>query len=256
MVSELKQPQKAAHLFEGWQETMIWSCLQGVMGNIYADASEHPSGAMALLGDFCFLAGKPDRDLVMYQPEGRRLEYLIMVPQKGTDWDRLIESCYGHKAVKVTRYAFKNEPDVFDKNRLRSLAAGLPQGYTIRWIDEPLFRYCADTHWCRDWTSCYEDYAQYCKYGLGVVILKDSEPVSGASSYTSYHNGIEIQTDTRADYRRKGLATICAATLILECLKRGWYPGWDAQNPWSASLAEKLGYHRDGAYTAYEVNRK
>ena len=51
MVSELKQPQKAAHLFEGWQETMIWSCLQGVMGNIYADASEHPSGAMALLGD-------------------------------------------------------------------------------------------------------------------------------------------------------------------------------------------------------------
>ena len=45
----------------------------------------------------------------------------------------------------------------------------------------------------------------------------------------------------------------CSAALILACLRRGWYPSWDAQNPASLSLAEKLGYHFSHAYVAYEV---
>ena len=88
---------------------------------------------------------------------------------------------------------------------------------------------------------------------MGVVILKDGEPVSGASSYSSYNDGIEIEIDTKEEYRRQGLAYICAAALIVECLKRGKYPSWDAQNLWSVALAEKLGYHFDKEYTAYEV---
>lgn len=90
---------------------------------------------------------------------------------------------------------------------------------------------------------------------LGAVILKDGHPVSGASSYSGYQGGIEIEIDTREDYRRKGLATVCGAKLILECLDRGWYPSWDAQNKWSVALAQKLGYHYDREYTAYEVVR-
>ena len=91
------------------------------------------------------------------------------------------------------------------------------------------------------------------KYGLGVVLLKDGEVVSGASSYSGYIGGIEIEIDTREDYRRKGVAYICGAKLILECLDRKWYQSWDAQNRWSVALAEKLGYHFDHAYVAYEI---
>ena len=47
MVLKLKETRKAAALFEGWQETMIWSCLQGVMGSIYADSQENPVSAVA-----------------------------------------------------------------------------------------------------------------------------------------------------------------------------------------------------------------
>ena len=57
----------------------------------------------------------------------------------------------------------------------------------------------------------------------------------------------------REDCRRRGFAYICGAKLILECLKRGLYPSWDAQNKWSVALAEKLGYHFDHAYQAFEV---
>ena len=35
MVYELVDTTKAAALFGGWSETLIWSCLQKVMGKIY-----------------------------------------------------------------------------------------------------------------------------------------------------------------------------------------------------------------------------
>ena len=89
--------------------------------------------------------------------------------------------------------------------------------------------------------------------GLGVVIKKDGIIVSGASSYSVYQGGIEIEIDTKEEYRRKGLALISGAKLILQCLDRGLYPSWDAKNTWSVSLAEKLGYHFHYEYDAYEI---
>ncbi len=252
MILELKQTEKAEGLFEGWEETLIWSCMQGVMGKIYADSLENPASAMAVLGDFCFLAGKPDKEMVQYGPKPGKKDVRIMVPQN-EEWAELIRECFQEKAKEVVRYAIKKEPDVFDRELLQTIVDGLPKEYELRMMDEELFRHCRKIEWCRDWTVQYEDYARYRKYGLGAVILKDGEPVSGASSYSGYRGGIEVQIDTREDYRRRGLAGICGAKLILECLKRGWYPSWDAQNQWSAALAEKLGYHLAYEYVAFEV---
>lgn len=249
---EVKQPEKVSHLFEGWQETMIWSCLQNVMGHLYADNLEKPTGAMAVLGDFCFFAGVPDKRLVLYKPKWCRQDFIIMVPQNQT-WADMIEDCYGEKAKKVIRYAMKKEPDIFDRVALQNAVGTLPDGYTMKLMDEKLFWHCKNTAWCKDLVSQYENYEMYQKYGLGVVILKDRQPVSGASSYSGYHGGIEIEIDTKEEYRRKGLAYACGAGLILECLKQGLYPSWDAQNKWSVELAEKLGYHFDHEYVAYEI---
>ena len=41
--------------------------------------------------------------------------------------------------------------------------------------------------------------------------------------------------------------------MILECLSRGLYPGWDAANRASVALAESLGYHEGAPYMSYEV---
>lgn len=57
MIFELKQSEKVAHLFKDWQETLIWSCLQNVMGQLFTNNVEEPISAMAILGDFCFLPG-------------------------------------------------------------------------------------------------------------------------------------------------------------------------------------------------------
>ncbi len=258
MIQELKETKKAASLFEGWQETMIWSCLQGVMGKIYVDSQEEPASAAAVLGDFCFLAGRPDGEFIDRIPDlrfGEKESSMIIVP-KDESWAERIEECLGEKVEKNVRYAIKKEGDVFDRERLRRTADRLSDGYELKKIDKELFELCKKTNWCRDWAANYKDYNTYRRYGLGAVIFKDGEPVSGASSYTGYIGGIEVQIDTREDYRRRGLALVCGAKLILECLERGWYPSWDAQNRWSVAPAEKLGYHFDREYVVYEAAGK
>ena len=93
----------------------------------------------------------------------------------------------------------------------------------------------------------------YKQYGIGYVVLYEDEIVAGASSYSTYKEGIEIEIDTKNEYRQKGLASVIGAKLILECLDRGLYPSWDAHTKISLKLAEKLGYHLDYEYSAYEV---
>ncbi len=255
MIFELRQPEKAALLFEGWQETMVWSCLQNVMGRVYAkyaDSGGQPTSAMALLGDFCFLAGQPDPELVLHKPDDCHKDFIIMIPH-GAAWESLIEHCYKEKARRVVRYALKKEPDMFPVDALRQAACTLPAGDIMQMLDRDLFARCQKTKWCRDWVSQYASYEMFQEYGLGVAVLRGEEIVAGASSYSGYRYGIEIQIDTKEEFRRQGLAYACGARLILECQKRGWYPSWDAQNQWSLALAEKLGYRYDHAYFAYEI---
>lgn len=90
--------------------------------------------------------------------------------------------------------------------------------------------------------------------GLGFVVLKDGQLVSGASSYSRYREGIEIEIDTHPAFRRQGLALACGARLILECLNRGLYPSWDAHTSASLSLAEQLGYSFSHSYRAFLVS--
>lgn len=253
-MKRLLDTKKSEALFQGCEDTLIWSCLQNVMGEIYVDDVEHPKSAMALLGDFAFFAGEPNEALVKFKPESYKKEDILMVPQN-ENWEQVIESCYKENADKVNRYAIKKEPDVFDTEKLQQVVSTLPEEYEIKLMDEELYRRSKDILWCCDWVSQYPTYEMYQKLGLGVVILKDDEIVSGASSYSSYKGGIEIEIDTKEEYRRKGLAYVCGAKLILECLKRNLYPSWDAQNLWSVALSEKLGYHFSHPYTTYEVKR-
>ncbi|MCI7035567.1 MAG: GNAT family N-acetyltransferase, partial [Spirochaetia bacterium] len=78
--------------------------------------------------------------------------------------------------------------------------------------------------------------------------------VAGASSYTRYKTGIEIEVDTLEAHRKKHLATVCCSALILNCLEEGLYPSWDAYNMNSVHLAQKLGYEFSHEYAAYEVS--
>ena len=57
MIYELIETGRASALFAGWQDSVVWSALQGVMGKIYVDSLEKLESGVAMLGDFCFLSG-------------------------------------------------------------------------------------------------------------------------------------------------------------------------------------------------------
>ncbi|MDO5403242.1 MAG: GNAT family N-acetyltransferase [Eubacteriales bacterium] len=238
--------------FKRCNETIVWSCLQGIMGELHTNSVK--DSAVAVLGDFAFYAGNPSEEMFHFKSESCSQDFIIMIPQND-EWAELIEKCYGNKARKVTRYATKKEHEVFDIEKLKEAIVKIPDGYELKMIKEPQYHMCQNNAWANDLVSQYKDYNTYKELGLGVVALKSGELAAGASSYSTYDKGIEIEIDTKLEYRRRGLAYACGAKLILECLKRGLYPSWDAQNEWSLALAEKLGYHFDHEYAAYEVIR-
>lgn len=247
---------KIAHLFEGWEESLIWSCLQGCMGAAWADQEEKPESARIILADFCYFAGTANRSLVTEEIGLHSREFLIMVPpldHTADAWARQIEDVYQGRCRRVERYAIKKEPGIFDRKKLENLVNELDAEYQLKLIDKDIFRQTREQSWARDFTSQYAEYEEYCQRGVGAFVLHDGELVSGASSYAVYREGIEIEIGTKEEYRKKGLATACGARLILECMERGLYPSWDAQNKWSVALARKLGYHFDRTYPAYEI---
>ena len=246
MLCELEDTSKVKELFAGWNETLIFSCLQKIMGKVYVSDLEQPKSAYAFVGCFGFYAGIPDKEMVMDRPDG----FVIMTPQNN-EWAKLIEECYP-LAKKVTRYAIKKDT-IFDQTMLQNEILKLPAGYELKKIDADIYDQCLENPATEDFVSAFESKEKYLQMGRGMVILKNGIIVAGASSYTRYREGIEVEVDTIEPERRKHLATIACSALILNCLEEGLYPSWDAQNMNSVRLAEKLGYKFDHEYVAYEV---
>jgi GNAT superfamily N-acetyltransferase len=243
----MKMDSNVAAMFYDWEEALIWSCLQGHMGTIVLDNEKNPASAMIELGDFCFFAGQPNTALFHGIEAGK-----LLIPKDST-WEALIEDFFDKRINKIFRYAIKKEPDVFDKAKLASYIHALDDCYELRMIDKEVYDLARKETWSVDLCSQFKDYADYQRRALGVSILHNGELVAGASPYAVYDNGIEIEIDTRPDYRGKGLATVCGAKLILECLERNIYPSWDAHDLRSVALAEKLGYHLSHPYVTYEL---
>lgn len=246
MIYELKDTEKAAHLFEGWEETLIYACLQRVMGTVYVTDLSLPQSACAFVGCFAFYAGFPDGELIRNRPRG----FVIMVPQN-EEWGALIEKTYPH-ARKVFRYATKKDTE-FDRKALESMVRALPGEYEWHTIDGAFYDACLEQSFSADFVSSFANKSDYLKNGRGVVITENGRIVAGASSYARYRDGIEIEVDTEESHRRRHLATAACAALILSCLDEHLYPSWDAQNLPSLHLAEKLGYKYSHTYIAYEV---
>ena len=132
LVYEIKDTSKVKELFAGWQETMIYSCLQNVMGKIYVTDLANPVSAFAFVGCFGFFAGKPDRELVINKPSG----FVIMVP-RNEEWLALIEECYP-SAKRVIRYAIKKDT-IFDIEMMQRKISMLPSEYELKQIDSVIY---------------------------------------------------------------------------------------------------------------------
>ncbi|MGM9538705.1 MAG: GNAT family N-acetyltransferase [Candidatus Onthomonas sp.] len=253
MALRLTDPACARPLFDGWQETMVWSALEGVMGEVWVDRERQPASALVLNGDFAFCAGRPNPSVLTSRPSDWNRDFLILTPHN-EDWSALIETVYGSRVQRRERYATRKEGDVFDRALLWRQTEQLPADCRLCPIDQTLYQRCLCQDWSRDLVSQFPTWQRYQALAFGWVILRGDELLSGASAYSRYSGGIEIEIDTRSDCRRQGLASASGARLMLDCLERGLYPSWDAQNRGSLALAERLGYHFSHRYPVYELS--
>lgn len=248
-----EEMQKIEGLCVEVEETLIWSCLDGSMGQAWCDEAEE--AVKIITADFGFLRGNAKsaeaKALTSYLPASHHKPYIILVPQDEA-WCTHIEEVYGKNAVRIIRYAFKKN-NRFDKDKLKDFTKALPADYTIEAINEKYYEMSKLEEWSRDLCDNFADWADYAARGIGFVVCYKGKPVCGASSYTVYKGGIEIEIDTQEAFRQKGLATACASKLILACLEKGLYPSWDAANLKSVGLAKKLGYELSHEYVAYAV---
>ncbi len=245
----------AASLFAGMEDTLIQTALEGKMGSVWC-CNEPPAAAFCQTGDFVFPAGDAatPEALELLQGLKQQLEgrFAILTPPNEA-WSGLIRQVFADRAKAGERYAIHRQK-VFDRALLQSYVESLPDGVSLVPIAGEVYDLVMAQWWAMDFCSSFRDKEDFARRGLGVAAMHGGELIGGASSYICYHGGIELEVDTREDWRRRGIATACCARLILACMERGLTPSWDAANRESVALAEKLGYQERGAYPVWFVN--
>lgn len=213
----------------------------------WVDDIEQPEEAIVIAADFCYLLGDikhPDELKEILETNGR---YKIINPCND-QWVTFLNTYFSEKLYSSKRYSMKYEPDVFNKNYLQQFIDYVTPEYEIKSIDEEIYQKVLNMDWAADGCCFYRSYKDFKEKGLGYVVYKDEQLICIASSYNTYKNTIGVTIGTLEEYRRKGIASACAASLILECLQRGIYPAWEAANLASVALATKLGYHLEKEY--------
>lgn len=240
---------RASKLFEGFEDSSIWSALGGKMGSVLTDREDEVRTAIVCLGEYLFLAGEPNETL-FEQALSRRGDY-ILVPRAGSGWDKLIERRFP-ESPPITRYGISKETQ-FDRAHLTEAAKTLPDGYEFRFFDAELYDMALSEEWSECFVDNFASREDFLASGGGVGVMHEGALVAGCSTFSSYVEGVEIQVATHPDYRKKGLAYACSARFILDCLDKGLYPSWDAANVMSLGLAKKLGYTPAAPYIGYEI---
>jgi GNAT superfamily N-acetyltransferase len=243
-----------ALMFKNIDSTIILSYLQGHMGTAYVDDLENPTVAQIVVGIFVFYAGDPNtkeaEELLFNLPE------FALVIVDSDDWKYRIEAVHESRVEKFKRYRFEKNPEHLKRIHFENNLSSLPEGYEIKKVDKEIVKEATFNELSEDFVSQFDSVDDFLERGVGYALLHEGKVVCAATSFSIYDNGIEIEIATHPEYRRKGLATITASALIIDCLDSGRYPSWDGANTESVELAKKLGYIFIESYDTYFIENK
>ena len=209
----------------------IAAVLDGGMGTAFVDNSDQPTTSYMQAGDFQIFAG----EIIRGDFEGK-FAGIIVVP-KG-EWEEFLRQTIGDRLRSFQRVAFA--AGQWDRSYLQTQAQTLPDGFAISRIDDADIAQYAELD--GGFVGNFPNHAAFLQAGIGFCVKHDGQIVAGCSSYMISGDKLEIEINTHGDFRRRGLATAVAATMIDYCLADGIEPCWDAANEWSVGLAEKLGF--------------
>ncbi|WP_295076514.1 GNAT family N-acetyltransferase [Ruminococcus sp.] len=130
--------------------------------------------------------------------------------------------------------------DVYSYPHDKAPEINIPDGYSLRSIDEELFSRLTG---CVPPSLYWDSYEQFSKKGTGFCIMHGNEAASWAFSSAVSSKEADIGIETAEAFRHRGLALAAAAAMIREILPDR-RPTWTCQrsNLGSARIAEKLGF--------------
>lgn len=263
MVYELtgKQKEQARMFFTEPHDSLIYTITEGIKGKAYG-AGEPLQCVYLHFGYFSFLAGdatsKAARELV---GAIRRLTggEEVAVVSYGEDWEALL--CEQYPRAEIRERAMMQIPaQGLACEKIEALLGAYEEGvhgkYVLQGIDRRLYDILRIEEWADGMVTNFDSYEEFAAHGFGYVMCDGEMPVSGCSVYSYYSTGVEIQVDTKEEYRGKGLAKTAAAAMIQECLKRKLRPSWDAANPTSQTIARHMGFVLGTKYRAVVLPEK
>jgi GNAT superfamily N-acetyltransferase len=223
--------------------------LEDQSGNAYVDDLEQPSAFLIDTVPFFYFAGSVEssaaQDMVRSLPG-----YCFLMPS-APGWFELAQQIHGEKLYPLKRYSFSSAQLSLD--HLDAIYQSSPHRERIFPMDTafvvPLW---GQDHYV-DLTS-YDSVDDFLQRGVGFYARSQSGKLAG-TAYADLvcSRGIEISLYVIDDYRRQGWGTALAACLVRWCLQHNLDPHWDAANPESAHLAQKLGYLPLGTYQAFSL---
>lgn len=227
------------------------------MGRMFVDDVMNPQSARLVtsqtdtFGGFCRFAGRADtpsaREAVTNLPT---TTFIMPSPD---EWIDLAIRIHGDKIAKRERFSFSASS--LNVQILEELSRTTHEQIDITAIDLGLARNLADDPENRLHFANWGSTEDFIDRGIGYCAVAHTKIVCAATSALICKSGIEMNLMTHPEFRRRGIATTVCAQLALECLRRGLSPHWDAANPASARLAQKLGYTPNGTYEGYLLQR-
>ncbi len=221
---------------------LIESVIQGDIGLALADSQTNPQVAQITFGSFTMFGGNAQHpiahQLIQEMPKD------TWVTPISSAWRQMMFDIHAQHLEKRQWIEFSSSS--LDIDYLRQLKKRVPFGFEIKRVDIDLAEQVMNDDFSTFTGFC--SLSDFVERGIGFCATKENQIVCYAGTYAQCKAGIEVQISTEWDFRRKGLATVVGATLVVHCLEHRIEPHWSAINPISAKLACKLGYVENAVY--------
>ncbi len=221
--------------------------IEGQMGQAFVDCPDDPQAYRISIGPFWYFAGDAR------STGGARMmkslpPYCFLMPS-APGWLEAARDCFGDGLKPFDRYSFSSA-GLSEVHLLSILkASGRQDGVLL--LDAALANRLLSQPESYFELLDYESVEDFLKRGLGYVYVENDQILGAAYSQLVCSDGIEVSIYVEELARRRGIATALASRLLLECLQLNANPHWDAANPESCKLAQKLGYVFTESYVAY-----
>ena len=194
-------------LFQGIDDSMVIACLQGYMGEAYADRLPNPGFAFIVSGEYSFFGGAAEGT------EAKKIvknifEYIegdsavAIYASDNLAWRELLLSVPQNNPREVARYGIIQKDYEFDREKLKHFMDAIPEGFICKAFDEKIYEEAMSQNWSREFCETFASAQDYLKRGFGIALHsgatsrvhgKECSPMLGCSHSDFKTHGFKVR---------------------------------------------------------------